>query len=71
MLTVMDRQGSKQTLAAAMCKIALLYISSAGVPVFKTLILSAGVQQETVVNNCRCERLALALVKAHLVVDET
>lgn len=30
-----------------MCKIALLYITSAGVPVFKTLILSAGVQQET------------------------
>lgn len=47
MLTVMDRHGSKQRLAAAMCKIALLYITSAGVPVFKTLILSAGVQQET------------------------
>ncbi len=47
MLTVMDRQGSKQTLAAAMCRLYLLYISSAGVRVFKTLILSAGVQLET------------------------
>jgi len=28
----MDRQGFRHTLAANMCKIALLYISSAGVP---------------------------------------
>lgn len=35
----MDRRGSKQTLAAAMCKIAGVLV--------KTLKLSAGVQQET------------------------
>lgn len=35
----MDRRGSKQTLAAAMCKIAGVLV--------KTLNLSAGVQQET------------------------